>query len=301
MQILYLDESGCTGELPSATSSVQPVFVLAGVVLSQEGIRQLTLDYLRLKLRFFPRLSPPVHFLDSVLLEIKGADLRRSVSRGNRDARRHALLFLGSVIKLLEDNRANILGKILVKGLGRPINSTSLYTASVQSICDSFQHILHGKNETGLVIADHRNEPKNAKVSHSIFTKKFSQKGDSYPHLLEMPVYGHSQNQVGLQLADLVCSSLLFPMAAYSFCTGFVTNVHVQPGFAIIRERFGDRIKSMLYRYTGTGGRTLGGIVVDDSHANKPGLHLFGGTVGAVRLPTSTLIAPPLLPLRPGP
>jgi hypothetical protein len=28
-----------------------------------------------------------------------------------------------------------------------------------------------------------------------------------------MPTFGHSENHAGLQLADLVCSALLFPMA----------------------------------------------------------------------------------------
>ncbi len=67
----------------------------------------------------------------------------------------------------------------------------------------------------------------NSAMAHSIFTQKFKATGDSYGRMLEMPTFGHSENHVGLQLADLLASGLLFPMASHCYCTGHVQNVHV--------------------------------------------------------------------------
>ena len=60
--------------------------------------------------------------------------------------------------------------------------------------------------------------------------------GDQYPHVLEMPTYGHSENHVGLQLADVICSALLFPMAVSAYCVGTVTNLHVLPEYGELRR-----------------------------------------------------------------
>ena len=35
-----------------------------------------------------------------------------------------------------------------------------------------------------------------------------------------MPVFAHNQNHAGIQIADLVCSALLFPMATTRYCLG---------------------------------------------------------------------------------
>ena len=86
MKIAYVDEAGCTGALPSPTSAIQPVFVQAAVVVDQAELRGLTLDFLRLKARFFPSLGAGTgHFLDRVLGEVKGADLRRQRSTPRPD------------------------------------------------------------------------------------------------------------------------------------------------------------------------------------------------------------------------
>jgi hypothetical protein len=48
MQVFYIDEAGCTGALASASSPIQPVFVLGGVILPQGVLRDFTLDWLHL-------------------------------------------------------------------------------------------------------------------------------------------------------------------------------------------------------------------------------------------------------------
>jgi hypothetical protein len=49
---------------------------------------------------------------------------------------------------------------------------------------------------------------------------------------------------VGLQLADLVLSVLLFPMATSAYCTGYMASSHVLPGFESLQERYGVRLKA---------------------------------------------------------
>ena len=38
---------------------------------------------------------------------------------------------------------------------------------------------------------------------------------DAYDRLMEMPMFGHSDNHAGIQAADMICSAFLFPMAAF--------------------------------------------------------------------------------------
>ena len=54
-------------------------------------------------------------------------------------------------------------------------------------------------------------------VSHSIFTQKFSPAARNYQRLVELPTFGHSENHAGLQICDIVCSALLFPIACFAY------------------------------------------------------------------------------------
>ena len=61
MYFCYVDESGCTGELPSATSQIQPIFATLGLIVDVSRIHDFTL-----KTRFAHRLMKLQHrFLDS--------------------------------------------------------------------------------------------------------------------------------------------------------------------------------------------------------------------------------------------
>ena len=277
MRICYLDESGCTGMLPSADSPIQPVFVPTGLVIDHSRLLEVTLGFLEIKKRFFPVPGSEVrHYLDLVLLEIKGADIRRQACSASRRRRTHALGFLDRLVDLLEESDARIIGRVWVKGIGVPLGGRALYTSSVQAICGYFQNLLATTGEEGIIIADSRSKPQNAIVSHSVFTQKFAARGDRYRRIAEMPTYGHSENHVGLQLADLLCSALLFPLAAYSYCTGYVSSLHVRPGFVVLKERYGARLKRLQYRYRDSSGKSRGGITVCDGLAQRPGGLLFG-------------------------
>src|SRR5882724_4585773 len=126
MMVFYVDEAGCLGALPSATSPIQPVFTLAGVILKQERLKNFTLDWLHLKDRFFPNLRVAnSYFLDWITLEIKGAELRKHVRENRRDPRRHALGFMDKFLSLLEQYEVRLLGRLYVKPIGVAFNGRS--------------------------------------------------------------------------------------------------------------------------------------------------------------------------------
>lgn len=277
MFFFYTDEAGCTGVLPSATSPVQPVFILAGIVLREDRLKPVTHDLLNLKQRYFPRLLPAsANFLDWITAEVKGADLRRQVRGTNRDDRRHALGVMDKLLALLEKHDAKILGRLYVKPIGGAFNGKAVYTSAVQSLATDFQQFLHAANADGLMIMDSRNKLLNVNVSHSVFTQKFKAAGDAYDRLLEMPLFGHSDNHAGIQAADLLCSALLFPMAAYAYCQGHVHNLHVDMQYMRIRDRFGERIKRLQFRYQDANQWWRGGITVSDGIGHQKGALLFG-------------------------
>lgn len=277
MHFCFADEAGCTGNLPSATSNIQPVLVLTGLILDQTCLCSLTHDFLQYKKLFFPKtLSASAHFLDWMKEEIKGSDLRAATCSPDHQKSRHAFTFLLRIIDLLEKNGGRIIGRIWIKPVGAPFNGRAAYTSSIQALCGYFQNYLSFSQDWGMVIADSRDASGNTNVSHSVFTQKYASSGDRYDRLLETPVFGHSNNHVGLQLADLMCSAIVFPLAVYTYCTGYVTNVPVRPGYVNMQKLLGKRLKELQYRYLDKENRWQGGLVVSDPVGNRSGGLLFG-------------------------
>jgi hypothetical protein len=59
MHILYTDEAGCLGMLPTNTFPIQPVFAVGGIILDQQVLEEFTWNFLNLKREFFPGKAPP--------------------------------------------------------------------------------------------------------------------------------------------------------------------------------------------------------------------------------------------------
>lgn len=123
---------------------------------------------------------------------VKGSELNKEIRLGNRNKYRHHLLFLGSLIEIVEQNEGKLFGRIYVKPVGGAFDGTAVYTSAVQGFCLTFHNLLTERSTTGLMIADAREQKQNTKVSRSIFTEKFRFQGDKYPNLVEMPVFGLS-------------------------------------------------------------------------------------------------------------
>ncbi|HEX9648322.1 MAG TPA: DUF3800 domain-containing protein [Alphaproteobacteria bacterium] len=278
MKVCYIDEAGDLGALADPPQpNDQPVLVIGGLFLDTDSIEAVTNEFLGLKQLFFPGLPyrSPTH-LDRILPEIKGAEVRSNATRGSAAQRHHAIGFLDRVVGLLRRHEAKLVARIWIKGVGLPFEPTPVYTSSIQGICSYFDHYLGQSQAAGFCIADSRNKFKNVNVSHSIFTQKYSPVSRNYRQILELPTFAHSDNHAGLQICDLVCSALLYPIACYAYCTGHVVNVHVQPGAAALKQRYGQAIRDLQYRYLDADtGRYRGGLVVADAIAQRNASLMF--------------------------
>lgn len=245
--ICYIDEAGCSAPLPAKKTDIQPVLVIAGLIVRQESLTELTTEFLKLKRRYFPGSFKSQHLLDDVREEIKGSDLRSAIRKKGPRAKTE-LRFIDDTLALLERLGCHILGNIWVKGVGLPFKSRETYTQSVQHACKAFQSYLTSNDASGFIIADFRTTQLNDQVAHSIFTQKYRAKGDPFDRVLELPTFGVSNNHVGLQITDILCTALLFPMASSVYCFGHVTGVHVNGRDLDIRRRYTKRVKKLQFR-----------------------------------------------------
>lgn len=279
MLVCYLDESGDTGSLPTNISLIPPLICLLGMTLNATYLRAFSTEFLDLKTRFFPgRFGAQYRHthLSKLLEEIKGSDLRAAFRGTDHDRKHHHIGFFDALLDFVASYDCRILGRVWIKGLGAAFNGTSVYTYSAQNMCETFNHLLQRKDEEGIVIADSRFPKENRGVSFSMLTQKLSVTGDALPRILEAPIFGHSENHAGLQVCDLLCSGLLFPIAAYSYCTDHVTSIHVHPGYSVLKQRYAIKLRDMQHRYWDADNeRWSGGLVVSDALLHRPGGHLF--------------------------
>lgn len=278
MYVCYVDEAGCTGALPSAASSVQPVFAIAGLFLPATQVASATRALIALKQRFFPnRLPGTSRYHDWMVLEVKGSDIRRMARSTARNDRRFAYGVIQETLSILNNHNAKIVGRAFAKPIGGAFDGTSVYSSSVQRICVDFQSFLESKNDIGIIIADSRNKSKNANISHSVFTQMYSAQGNPYRNLVEAPTFGHSDNHAGLQLTDMVCSALLFPIVAELCCLQHMQDkTHCYAQHANLRTRYGATLRQLQYQYRYEDSQGWGGgISLSDPLSNRRAVDLF--------------------------
>ncbi|MET8864026.1 DUF3800 domain-containing protein [Nonomuraea sp. NPDC004580] len=112
-------------------------------------------------------------------------------------------------------------------------------------------------------------------MAHSIFTQKWKTGGDPYPALRDVPLFAGSDNHAGLQIADYLASTLLFPMAASAYCPPLQGNPHSSGRYNDVRKEFGSRVEALQYRYRDESGYWRGGVVVSDPIGKRTGSLLF--------------------------
>nr|WP_232542275.1 DUF3800 domain-containing protein [Nocardia bovistercoris] len=268
----YLDESGDEQALRTATDT--PALVIAGLVVDNQRVHGLVYKFLQLKKKYRPALAKPtVKLSDLITHEIKGADLRKAVRDGGRNARRAVYSLLNDTLDLLEDSNAKVVGKIHIKGTA-PL-ARWVYAVTVAGIAEQLEAQSRAADTSGAIILDARTKVKNVPSVHRITTERFRVGGNPYPRLVESPVFGHSDAHVALQIADLIVSALLFPMACFAYSQGLISNIHINESYGEIRERFGSRLRLLEHRYVGAHGRHAGGVVVRDNLNNQPSLLLY--------------------------
>jgi Protein of unknown function (DUF3800) len=274
MYVCYIDESGDTS--PLKDDKAQPAFIINGIIVPQARIYRITQDFLSLKQAFNPKALPSTSpRLDWIRQEVKGSDLRKEAVSPSHRKQRYAIGFFDKVLDLLEKHDTCLVGRVFVKEPGIHVNHASIYNHSLQYICSHFEHYLDLKQSPGIAVIDSRSPAQNIIASHSIFTQKHKAGSDAYPHLMEVPSFGHSDNHAGLQLADLICSAFLWPMAMHAYCEGHITSIHIVNGYWQIGARYGTRIKRMQHRYQLANGHWDGGISVSDRLGRQSGSLLF--------------------------
>ena len=274
MHLAYVDDAGDVQTLVSANSLVPPVFAFGAIALRAESLPDITREFLALKRAHFRGKMRSQHLLDDVLVEIKGTELRAMI-RGSHGERRVAFRFIHGLLLILERYEVAVFGRVWVKPMNTPMDGQAVNGYSIQSICETFQHLLESRGDEGLVVIDSSSPGINAKMSHSIFTHRFRAAGDKYSRLLELPTFGHSNNHVGLQIADIVATGLLTPMAGRAYCIPTITGVHVHRRYDEVKARFAARLGSLQHRYLSDTGTWTGGVIVSDAMGRKHGGHLF--------------------------
>lgn len=265
--VCYIDEAGCAAPVPTKVTNIQPVLVISGLVVDLAKLPDMTIEFLRLKRKYHPGKFTSPHHLDDVREEIKGSDLRSRIRKRGLHAMAD-LKLLDETLELLKTKGACFFASIWVKGIGKPFKARPIYTKTIQMACESFQEFLSSRDDIGFMVADFRTTQLNDQVAHSIFTQKYRAKGDPFPRILELPTFGVSNNHVGLQISDLLCSSLLFPIATSSFCWGHIQGIHVHTRDLFIKRRYMTRIKSLQFRYRKKG-QVFGGVWVGDAIAKR--------------------------------
>lgn len=272
--ISYVDEAGCATSLPANhKTDIQPLLVIAALVVPQGKVADMTRKFLALKREFFPGHFNSAHYLDDIRDEIKGSDLRSTIrKRGGRASAQ--LKFLDQVLALLKEIDAKLIASIWVKGLGKKFKHHEAYTTSVQAICRHFQWWAEKYSDVGVVIADFRTTQLNDRVAHSIFTQKYRAKGDPYGKILELPCFGVSNNHAGLQITDLLCTAILYPIASATYCKGHIQGTHVNKHDMLIKRRYATRIKKLQFK-SNDGKRDSWTIWVADELKHRSSNELF--------------------------
>ncbi len=252
MQLCYVDESGKAETLVRADADRQPVVVVAGVSFPEAHLTDITHEWIDLKRSYVPAVRGMSRhgWLDGILNELKGATLRRGFrTTATTRQRKQAIGFLDGLVRLLERHECRIVGRIWVKQLDVPTDGMALHVSSLRFICAAF-HAGLADDERGMVLIDSQTYQHNHRLAHAIFTQRFA-RYPSHERLLDMPVFGHSDNHAGLQLADLVCSALLAPIACATYASEHASwNRHCDPGFFDVRERYGERLARLTYTWS---------------------------------------------------
>lgn len=272
MYLCYIDESGGF-EAPGSGPGATPLMLFAGLTISAAAVSPLTTDLLALKRKFYP--GKAAKRLDYLRVEVKGAELRSAIRSTSRRKQRHAFGVLDGVVALLELHEVRLVGRVWIKEATTALDPSTSYTFAIQDIARHFNSFLTAEDSQGILLCDSRLHRQDAQVAHSLFTRKYKRSGDELPRLVEPTVFGQSESHAGLQIADLVASAMLYPMACRVYCAGHVSGHDMKRRLDVVRSRYATRLKPLQYLYRDAVGKMRGGVIVSDKLGQKPSRALF--------------------------
>lgn len=218
MLTLFIDESGCPGQLRTLDSPVQPLLVVAGIALDTSHLAEVTRKFARLTQRYHHGQSRPNEICTDIQAElVKGSDVRRAIRANPSSPELKELAFLDSVLSLMKTHRARLFGTVIVKHVGQEFDGQVVYGRALHEVVRTFHEQLLASDTFGTAIADFREAKLNGRVSVELMEAKLGPLGDQLPRLLHLPTFGNSEVHAPLQIADLVCSALVWPIAAHRF------------------------------------------------------------------------------------
>ncbi|MFC8305102.1 DUF3800 domain-containing protein [Streptomyces olivaceus] len=292
MHLCYIDEAGNGQTLDPARPDAPPVLVVGGFTVPRAHVKSLTWAFLDVKKHYRPQLRSAEQLSEVIQHEIKGADVRKNLRAGNHNWRRAAMDLVGSLLDILEAHESRVLARVWIKEEGLAFDESGVYPASVAALNETFQAQLAHEHSRGMMVLDSRTKVKNAPNVHCVTTRKYRAGGDSLRGVIESPVFGHSDTHALLQLADLVVSSVLFPIACHAYLNDVTWNVHCDDAYQPLREQFGERLKNLQFRYQDPVGKWRGGIVVSDRRTRQSSGLMFG----PAKVPASAIPGQPGAP-----
>jgi len=276
VHLCYIDEAGNGQTLDPVRPDAPPVLVVGGFTVPRAQVKSLTWAFLDVKKHYRPQLRNAEQLSEVIQHEIKGSDVRKNLRAGNHNWRRAAMDLVDSLLGILETHETRVLARVWIKEEGLAFDESGVYPASVAALNETFQAQLAHEHSRGMMVLDSRTKVKNAPNVHCVTTRKYRTGGDSLRGVIESPVFGHSDTHTLLQLADLVVSSLLFPIACHAYLGDVTWNVHCDDAYRPLREQFGRRLKKLQFRYQDPVGKWRGGIVVSDRRTQQPSSLMFG-------------------------
>jgi len=144
-------------------------------------------------------------------------------------------LLMDHVLGLLENYACHICGRVLVKKPGELYSATSTYPSAVADLATTLDCQACASQKQALMILDAQTKVKNEVNVHTITTRRFRHGGNAFPSFVESPVFGHSDTHVLLQLADIVASALIYPLACVAYLPTIPGDAHRDPSYLNIR------------------------------------------------------------------
>ena len=271
----FIDESGDRYGLhsPGRLLEGQPVYVVLGLVVSDASLAQITPEFLRVREGFAPGES-----------EAKGSDLRRDLKQPLADDSRAAgFVALKAALRLLDRANARVTGRVCVKRAGERFDGAGAEVRALRFVAGNFSRFLRRKNAEGRIVFDSRGDPRASGENKQVVRAMRRPPGRAWSKLRHPPIFAHSKDSVGLQLADWICSALIAPPAATAYCGDCARlrgSPHIHENYLQMRDQHGggDWLWRRQLRFQ-AGGKTRWGLEVEDPRERSSEL-LFRASAG---------------------